>query len=229
MLFTLFTTTLHLSLKLSYWLFPLRRWPAVVATAGDALYAVGGHLGSRKTAHALLSHVFGGLVCLVMCLLLFGVVSFASHSKPSTQAPAGLLHPVEIPHKHFEVWSMDFITDLPPCGGFNGIYTYIDELTKFVKLIPVSIREGALSALKVARFSLSMLCNCLASLVWFYMIVMLILKPTFGAFCGNYWVLGLHYLWPTIHSWMGRLNILIRQWNRLSTVFYGLVQGFLED
>ena len=34
---------------------------------------------------------------------------------------------------------MDFITDLPPCGGFNGIYTCVDKLTKFVKLIPVLI------------------------------------------------------------------------------------------
>ena len=45
---------------------------------------------------------------------------------------------------------MDFITDLPPCGGFNGIYTCIDKLTKFVKLIPVLIGEGALSAPEVA-------------------------------------------------------------------------------
>ena len=46
---------------------------------------------------------------------------------------------------------MDFITDLPPCGDFNGIYTCVDKLTKFVKLIPVSIGEGALLALEVAR------------------------------------------------------------------------------
>ena len=45
---------------------------------------------------------------------------------------------------------MDFITDLPLCSGFNGIYTCVDKLTKFVKLIPVSIREGALSAPEVA-------------------------------------------------------------------------------
>ena len=46
---------------------------------------------------------------------------------------------------------MDFITDLTPCSGFNGIYTCVDKLTKFVKLLPVSIGEGALSAPKVAR------------------------------------------------------------------------------
>ena len=47
---------------------------------------------------------------------------------------------------------MDFITDLPLRGRFNGIYTCIDKLTKFVKLIPVLIGEGALSALEVAHF-----------------------------------------------------------------------------
>ena len=46
---------------------------------------------------------------------------------------------------------MDFITDLLLYSGFNGIYTCIDKLTKFVKLIPVSIGEGALSAPEVAH------------------------------------------------------------------------------
>ena len=45
---------------------------------------------------------------------------------------------------------MDFITDLPPCGGFNGIYTCVDKLTNFVKLISVLIGEGALLAPEVA-------------------------------------------------------------------------------
>ena len=42
---------------------------------------------------------------------------------------------------------MDFITDLPPCGGFNGLYTCVDKLAKFVKLIPILIGEGALLVL----------------------------------------------------------------------------------
>ena len=46
---------------------------------------------------------------------------------------------------------MDFITDLPPCSGFNGLYTCIDKLTKIIKLIFVFIGKGALSSPKVAR------------------------------------------------------------------------------
>ena len=49
---------------------------------------------------------------------------------------------------------MVFTTNLPLCGGFNGIYTYIDKLTKFVKLIPIPIRQGALLAPKVAHLFL---------------------------------------------------------------------------
>ena len=94
--------------------------------------------------------MFGGLVCLEIYLLLFGVILFASAQSLALKHPVGLLHPVEIPHKRFEVWSMDFITDLPPCGGFNGIYTCVGKLTKFVKLIPVLIGEGALPAPVVA-------------------------------------------------------------------------------
>ena len=45
---------------------------------------------------------------------------------------------------------MGFISNLPPCGRFNGLYTFVDKLIKFVKLIPVSIGEGALSAPEVA-------------------------------------------------------------------------------
>ena len=46
---------------------------------------------------------------------------------------------------------MDFLTDLPPCGGFNGLYICVDKLTKFAKLIPMLVGEGALSAPEVAR------------------------------------------------------------------------------
>ena len=46
---------------------------------------------------------------------------------------------------------MDFITNLPPCGRLNGIYICVDKLIKFVKLIPVSIGEGPLSAPEIAH------------------------------------------------------------------------------
>ena len=76
MVFASFTITLHLSLKLSFLLFPLE-------VAGGNCYCrryivllvVTFVLGRRPMLYC---HVFGGLVCLEMCLLLFEVVVFAS-------------------------------------------------------------------------------------------------------------------------------------------------------
>ena len=47
---------------------------------------------------------------------------------------------------------MDFITDLPACSpmGYNGIFTVVDRLTKFVRLIPCKLGEGGLDAKHVA-------------------------------------------------------------------------------
>ena len=46
---------------------------------------------------------------------------------------------------------MEFITDLPLCSGFNMLYTCVDKLTKFVKLVSILFGEGALSAPEVAH------------------------------------------------------------------------------
>ena len=74
---------------------------------------------------------------------------------------------------------MDFITDLPPCGGFNGVYTCVDKLTKFVKLISVLIKEGALSAPEVASLFFKHVVQLFGIPRVVFMIVMPILQPTF--------------------------------------------------
>ena len=40
---------------------------------------------------------------------------------------------------------MDFITDPPLSGSFTGVFTIVNKLTKWVKLIPVVVVEGELS------------------------------------------------------------------------------------
>ena len=112
--------------------------------------AVGRHLGSRKTAHALLSHVFGGLVCLKMCLLLFGVVPFASTQILALRHPQVYCTLLRFPTSVLRCGQWISSLTYPLCGGFNGIYTCVDKLTKFVKLLLVLIGEGALSAPEVA-------------------------------------------------------------------------------
>ena len=76
MVFAFFTTTLPLSLKLSSSLFPLEVACGSCYCRRCIVLLVGTLVLGRPPM--LYCHMFGGLVCLEMCLLLFGVVLFAS-------------------------------------------------------------------------------------------------------------------------------------------------------
>ena len=84
---------------------------------------------------------------------------------------------------------MDFITDLPPCSGFNRICTFVDKLTKFVKLIPVSIGDGALSAPEVA-------CSFFEHIVQLFSIPYMVLYNRDAHFTANFW----RCLWELLGS-----------------------------
>ena len=60
-----------------------------------------------------------------------------------------------IPEQNFDVWSMDFISGLSSSQGYNTIYIFIDNFTKFMHLIPCFKGEGALSAPECANLLLS--------------------------------------------------------------------------
>jgi hypothetical protein len=65
-------------------------------------------------------------------------------NKPSSQSPAGLLHPLPVPSQKFECISLDLITDLPPTKhGHDAVLTIVDRLTKFVRFIPTTKDAGA--------------------------------------------------------------------------------------
>ena len=57
-------------------------------------------------------------------------------AKPRKHAPVGLLQPIPIPERPFEVVSMDVITELPDSAGFNSILVIVDKLTKFAIFLP---------------------------------------------------------------------------------------------
>src|SRR6201991_4853818 len=58
-------------------------------------------------------------------------------SKPKHHAPFGLLRPIPIPARPFEVISMDFILELPKTeSGYDNILVVVDKLTKFAIFIP---------------------------------------------------------------------------------------------
>jgi hypothetical protein len=57
--------------------------------------------------------------------------------KSKRHAPYGLLQPIPIPSKPFEVISMDFIPELPKTeSGHDNILVVVDKLTKFAIFIP---------------------------------------------------------------------------------------------
>ena len=76
MVFASFTITLYLSLNLSFLLFP-REVACGNCYCRRCIVLLVATLVLRRRP-MLYCHVFGGLVCLAMCLLLFGVVLFAS-------------------------------------------------------------------------------------------------------------------------------------------------------
>jgi len=59
--------------------------------------------------------------------------------------------PLPVPQRRFGSWSMDFVTSLPECKGFNAIYTCVDRLTKLVRVCPCKVGESALSASETAQ------------------------------------------------------------------------------
>ena len=58
------------------------------------------------------------------------------HAKTSQQKLTGLLHPLEIPQKHWQNLSCNFITGLPESEGMNAILTIVDRLSKEQYYIP---------------------------------------------------------------------------------------------
>ena len=92
---------------------------------------------------------------------------------------------MEIPAGRFDIWNMDYFTDLPLSRGFNAIYTYVNKLTKTVKLQPCFVGEGQLTAKEVATlFFNSVVCTDGLPRVVLHDRDPL-LQVTFGKICGR--------------------------------------------
>ena len=57
--------------------------------------------------------------------------------KPTLQAPAGLLHPLPVPHRPWSHISLDFVTGLPPSSGNTTILTVVDRFSKMAHFVPL--------------------------------------------------------------------------------------------
>lgn len=58
-----------------------------------------------------------------------------NRNKSSNQAPAGLLHPLPVPHRPWSHVSLDFVTGLPPSQGHTAILTVVDRFSKMAHFI----------------------------------------------------------------------------------------------
>jgi hypothetical protein len=57
-------------------------------------------------------------------------------TKPDKQKYAGLLHPLPVASKRWSSLTMDFMTDLPECQGYDSIMVVVDRFTKMAHFIP---------------------------------------------------------------------------------------------
>jgi len=56
-----------------------------------------------------------------------------------TPKPAGLLQPLEIPGRNWEVVSMDFSSGLTPfANGYDAIFVCMDKLSKMIHFMPTT-------------------------------------------------------------------------------------------
>lgn len=57
-------------------------------------------------------------------------------TKPIRQVPAGLLQPLDIPHRPWNQIAMDFIVKLPISNGYDSVLTVVDRFSKMAHFIP---------------------------------------------------------------------------------------------
>lgn len=109
----------------------------------------GGHLGERKTLHKLQrtcywpgmkadieDYVRGCVVCAAI--------------KPSQRVPAGLLQPLPIPHRPWEVISLDFVGPLVRTKDYyDAVLVVVDKFSKMAHFIPTTMKVTATKAAKL--------------------------------------------------------------------------------
>lgn len=64
-------------------------------------------------------------------------------TKPNRRNRQGLLQPLPTPERAWDYITMDFITYLPKCQGFDAILVVVDRLTKLRHYIPCHTTDGA--------------------------------------------------------------------------------------
>ena len=96
-----------------------------------------GHPGTTKTFHLLRRYYFWPNQWDTVKRYV-GNCRTCAVTKASRDKYHGLLKPLPIPNQRWKEVSMDFVTDLPSCEGFDSIMAVIDRLTKQRHYIPTN-------------------------------------------------------------------------------------------
>ncbi|MGH9619265.1 MAG: RNase H-like domain-containing protein [Bryobacteraceae bacterium] len=109
----------------------------------------GGHLGERKTLRKLQADCYWPGMKADVEDYVHGCVTCA-RIKPTQQMPAGLLRPLPIPHRPWEVIGIDFVGPLPKTADHHDfILSVKDQLTKQVHFIPTTVNVTAKGTVKL--------------------------------------------------------------------------------
>lgn len=107
----------------------------VIKTHHDAVYA--GHRGVRKTLE-LIERLFWWPAIKHDVETHVKTCSLCQQMKSSSLKKAGLLQPLQIPPGPWQSVSMDLITGLPQCEGYDSILVFVDRFTKYVLCVPTT-------------------------------------------------------------------------------------------
>lgn len=98
--------------------------------------ALGGHSGVLVTTKRISSNLYWkGLRREVRNFI--RACDVCQIHKTDTSKPAGLLQPIEIPTRTWEIISMDFIEGLPVTQGKSAILVIVDKLSKYAHFLPL--------------------------------------------------------------------------------------------
>jgi hypothetical protein len=105
----------------------------VLTTRHDSLTA--GHLGVKKTSHSITRDFWWPKITADIENYV-KTCDVCQRTKVHRARPPGLLKPLPTPSKRWSSVTMDFMTDLPPCDGYDAILVVVDRYTKMAHYVP---------------------------------------------------------------------------------------------
>ena len=142
-------------------------------------FLLAAHCGAKKVCFLLFMHVWRPNI-LLSCKKAVSCCIICKKSKSSTKSQPGLLLPLPIAKGKFMSWSIDFITNLPLYNESNAIFTCVDRLINYFRLIPYFVWEVALSASSVAKLFFE-------NVVWFFGIPEELISGNDPRFTASFW------------------------------------------